>query len=234
MTDEQHGRRYRLGAVALAVLFVAVGVVALIVGLQAQQAPPQAPSSAATAAPPTEDAVPGEPSSSSGEQSPAAEARGPVLPASAPARIDIPAVGVVSDLLDLGLNPDETVEVPPLDEDSKAGWYRDSPTPGELGPSLILGHVDSVEYGPAIFFRLGELRPGDEVTVTRDDGTVAVFTIDRVATYAKDSFPTLEVYGNTDRAELRLITCGGDFDAGSRNYLDNIVVYASLTGSTPA
>jgi sortase (surface protein transpeptidase) len=204
------------------------------VGLRAQQAAPRPP--AASAVPTAVDEAPesGQPSPSAGEQSPAAAVRGPVLPASAPTRIDIPAIGVASGLVDLGLNADGTVEVPPLAKDSSAGWYHDSPTPGELGPSLLLGHVDSAEYGPAVFFRLGDLRPGDEASVTRTDGTVAVFTIDRVASYPKDSFPTLEVYGNTDRAELRLITCGGDFDASARNYLDNIVVYASLTGSRPS
>ena len=94
--------------------------------------------------------------------------------------------------------------------------------------------MDSAEYGPAVFFRLGALQAGDQVSVARSDGTVADFAVDRVASYPKDAFPTLEVYGNTDRAELRLITCGGEFDPSSRNYLDNIVVYASLTGSHPA
>lgn len=232
MTDEQHGQRFRLWAVALAVLLVAAGVVALVVGVQAQQSPPQPPASADLAA---ADRVsgPGQQATRSplpGSPSPVAQVQGPVLPASAPTRIDIPAIGVASDLVDLGLNDDGTVEVPPLVKDSKAGWYRDSPTPGELGPSVILGHVDSAEYGPAVFFRLGDLRPGDQVSVARADGTVAVFTVERVASYPKASFPTLEVYGNTDRAELRLITCGGQFDPKSRNYLNNIVVYASLNG----
>jgi hypothetical protein len=238
MTDEQHGRRYRLWAVPMAVLLVGAGVVAVVVGLRAQEAAPQPPASVA-AGRTTASGVPGSRgsaprSASSAPQSPVDDVQGPVLPASAPTRIDIPAIGVGSDLVDLGLNTDGTVAVPPLAADSTAGWYHDSPTPGELGPSLILGHVDSAEYGPAVFFRLGDVRPGDQVSVTRTDGTVAVFAVDRVASYPKDSFPTLEVYGNTDRAELRLITCGGEFDPSSRNYLNNIVVYASLTGSHPA
>jgi hypothetical protein len=237
MTDERHGRRYRLWAVVLAVLLVASGVVALVVGLQAQKTPPQPPSAAATGAPTTDAAPPGPDvrvTPPPGAQSPAARVRGPVLAAAVPVSIVIPAISVTSGLVDLGLNPDGTVEVPPLAQNSAAGWYHGSPTPGELGPSLILGHVDSAEYGPAVFFRLGDLRPGDQVSVTRADGSVADFTVDRVATYPKDAFPTLEVYGNTDRAELRLVTCGGEFDPRSHNYLDNIVAFASLTGSHPA
>jgi sortase (surface protein transpeptidase) len=149
-----------------------------------------------------------------------------------PTHLDIPAIGVSSDLLRLGLQPDGTVQVPPLSRDSRAGWYQNSPTPGELGPSVILGHVDSAEYGPGVFFRLGALKPGNAVRVTRADGTVATFRVERVASYPKADFPTLAVYGNTADAELRLITCGGQFDYSTRNYLDNIVVYASLTGES--
>ena len=93
------------------------------------------------------------------------------LPAAEPIHLEVPAIGASSDLLQLGQNPDGTVEVPPLARDSKAGWYRKSPTPGELGPSVLLGHVDSAEYGPGVFFKLGALRPGDTVSVTRADHT---------------------------------------------------------------
>jgi len=230
MSDEQHGRRIRLAAAAVAALLVAAGAIALVVGLRAQQSPPQP-----SAAGPTSAASPSSasPSSAPAPGIPAPTAvRGPVLPASQPVQLEVPAIGVTSDLLDLGLNPDGTVEVPPLAKDSKAGWYRDSPTPGEVGPSVILGHVDSAEYGPGVFFKLGALRPGDQISVTRADASTAVFRVDRVASYPKDAFPTLEVYGNTDDAELRLITCGGDFDPAARSYLSNIVVYASLSGSS--
>jgi sortase (surface protein transpeptidase) len=134
-------------------------------------------------------------------------------------------------LLQLGLNPDRTVQVPPLSADSRAGWYRYSPTPGQLGPSVLLGHVDSAEYGPGVFFKLGALRPGDSVAVDRADHSEAVFRVDRVVSYPKDHFPTLEVYGNTDHAALRLITCGGKFDLSTHNYESNIVAYASLISS---
>jgi sortase (surface protein transpeptidase) len=222
MTGERHGGRGRLGAATAAVLLVVAGGAALVVGVRAQESPPQPPaaSSASSRAPTTSEPA-----------SVAPAEQGPTLPASLPVRVEIPAIGASSELVQLGLNADGTVEVPPLERDSKAGWYRDSPTPGEVGPSVILGHVDSAEYGPGIFFRLGDLRQGDDISVARADGSTAVFTVDRVVSVPKDDFPTLEVYGNTDRAELRLITCGGDFDASARSYVDNIVVFASLTGS---
>jgi Sortase domain len=224
MTGERHGRRGRLGVATLAVLLVVGGGAALVVGVRAQESPPQPPAATGTA---TATA----PTSAAATSAPAVQ--GPTLPASVPVRVDVPAIGASSELVQLGLNPDGTVEVPPLERDSKAGWYRDSPTPGEVGPSVILGHVDSAEFGPGVFFRLGALRPGDQISVGRADGSTAVFTVDRVESVPKDDFPTLEVYGNTDRAELRLITCGGDFDPSARSYVDNIVVFASLTGSRP-
>jgi sortase (surface protein transpeptidase) len=159
---------------------------------------------------------------------------GPLLSRSAPVRLEIPQINVRSDLLQLGLNADQTVQVPPLSRDSEAGWYKYSPTPGQLGPSVILGHVDSAKYGPGVFFKLGALRPGDTLSVTRSDHITAVFRVDRVVSYPKDRFPTLEVYGNTDSAQLRLITCGGKFDLSSHNYQDNIVAFATLVSSHPA
>jgi sortase (surface protein transpeptidase) len=155
--------------------------------------------------------------------------QGPVLPAAQPTRVEVPAIGVDSDLLTLGQNPDGSVEVPPLARVSQAGWYRGSPTPGELGPAVLLGHVDSAEFGPGVFFRLGDLRPGDEVTVDRADGTAATFRVDRVEEHPKDDFPTEQIYGDIDHAGLRLITCGGAFDPVRRGYVDNLVVSARLS-----
>jgi sortase (surface protein transpeptidase) len=148
--------------------------------------------------------------------------------------LTIPSIGVTSDLLRLGLNDDGTVEVPPLGADDRAGWYERGPAPGAIGPAVLLGHVDSAEFGPGVFFDLGALRPGDEVTVGREDGTVAVFAVDRVERHPKDDFPTIEVYGNTDDAQLRLITCGGDFDAGARSYEDNVIAFATLVDTRAA
>jgi sortase (surface protein transpeptidase) len=146
--------------------------------------------------------------------------------------LTIPALGVSSPLPALGLNADGTVQVPSLDDpNSKAGWYRGSPTPGAIGPAIVLGHIDSKKYGPGVFYRIGSLTPGQEVDVTRQDGTVAVFKIDGVRSYPKDQFPTKDVYGNIDHAGLRLITCGGTFDPAKGSYESNIVVYASLASS---
>ncbi len=237
MNNQQHGQLRRIAA-PLAVLLVIAGLVALVLGVRAQRHPPQPPASAAIAQP----ASPAGSSSSTaspagsptGSAKPGIASRGLLLARSVPVSISIPAINVRSDLLQLGLNPDHTVQVPPLSRNSQAGWYRYSPTPGQLGPSVILGHVDSAEYGPGIFFRLGALRQGNLVEVARSDHTVGVFQIERVVSYPKDHFPTLDVYGNTDHAALRLITCGGKFDFSTRNYESNIVAYASLISSHPA
>jgi sortase (surface protein transpeptidase) len=130
--------------------------------------------------------------------------------------------------MDLGLEDDGSLEVPP--EGFPAGWFTESPTPGELGPAIIAGHVD---WGgdPGVFYDLRQLVPGDEVTVSRQDGSTAVFRVTRVDRYPKDDFPTELVYGNIDHAGLRLITCGGSFDAQARSYVDNIVAFAELVRS---
>lgn len=162
-------------------------------------------------------------------------AKGLILEPSAPVSLTIPTLGVTSPLLTLGLNPDGTVQVPSLDDpDSKAGWYKGSPTPGAIGPAIVLGHIDSKKYGPGVFYKIGSLTPGQEVDVTRKDGSVAVFKIDGVRSYPKDQFPTKDVYGNIDHAGLRLITCGGTFDPNKGSYESNIVVYASLKSSHQA
>lgn len=158
-----------------------------------------------------------------------------VLPAAAPVTLTIPAINVISPLPSLGRNPDGTVEVPSLDDpDAGAGWFRDSPAPGSLGPSVILGHVDSRQFGPGVFYDLGNLRPGNTVEIARDDGTVAVFAVDSVETVPKADFPTLQVYGNIGHAGLRLITCGGSFDESARSYENNVIAFASLISSRPA
>ena len=217
---ERHGRRARNLAVLTALLLV-LGVTAIAVAMGTQAHAPQ-PAAAASATPSPSD-TPG------GSKTPAPPL---LLPAAVPTHVDIPAIEVSSDLLQLGQNPDGTVEVPPLAKDSRAGWYRYSPTPGARGPAVLLGHVDSAEYGPGVFFKLGALEPGDTAIVTRADHSVATFRVTRVISVPKDAFPTLAVYGNTDDAELRLITCGGSFDPKARSYLDNIVVYAVLIGAT--
>ena len=151
---------------------------------------------------------------------------GPMLPGSAPVGLDIPRIGVRADtIVELGLASDGTIEVP--QDASAPGWFAPGPSPGQLGPAIIAGHVDSTS-GPAVFYRRGELGRGDRVKVTREDGSVATFAVDKVKTYEKNEFPTRAVYGTTNRAELCLITCSGEYDSET-GYLSNTVAYASLT-----
>jgi hypothetical protein len=140
-----------------------------------------------------------------------------------PVTLTIPDIGVQTRLVHLGLTAAGALQTP--SSTAVAGWYTGSPRPGAIGPAVIAGHIDS-HVGPGIFFRLSQLRPGDHVYVARADGTLAVFRVTAVRSYAKDRFPTLSVYGPTPDAELRLITCGGTFDPQLRSYLSNTVVYA--------
>ena len=142
-----------------------------------------------------------------------------------PVRLQIPAIDVSTPLVKLGRLPDGSLEVP-KDWDT-AGWYDKGPRPGQPGPAVILGHVDS-NTGPAVFYQLRALRPGDTVRVGLADGRTLVFQVQRVERYPKDEFPTEAVYFPTLNRELRLITCGGEFDYARHSYLDNIVVYATL------
>jgi sortase (surface protein transpeptidase) len=144
-----------------------------------------------------------------------------------PVWLTIPAIGVRAPVEELGLNPDGTLQVPA--STTVTGWYTDSPRPGAIGSAVIVGHVDS-RAGPAVFFWLRTMRPGDRVYVRRADGSLAVFTVTNVRMYAKNHFPTAAVYGPVPDAELRLITCGGIFDRSLGSYLSNVVVYARLTG----
>jgi sortase (surface protein transpeptidase) len=152
----------------------------------------------------------------------------PPLAASPPVRIEIPILKVNAPVIRLGLNPDGSVEVPPLDDHNLAGWYTGSVMPGVTGASVILGHVDSWAGG-SVFFTIKNLHPGDRIDVLRADGTTAVFTVDGLQKAAKVAFPTSAVYGNPGYPALRLITCGGPFNAATGEYRDNIIVYAHLT-----
>jgi sortase (surface protein transpeptidase) len=151
------------------------------------------------------------------------------LTRSNPVRLNIPAIDVHSAVQSVGLDDDNAIEVPaPGPHYNDAAWYKYSPTPGELGPAIIVGHVDSAAEGPSVFFDLGALRRGDKIAVTRQDGQVANFEVNEVRRFSKDGFPTQLVYGRTDHAALRLITCGGPFDEVAGHYVSNIVVFASL------
>ncbi|MEX0825899.1 MAG: class F sortase [Acidimicrobiia bacterium] len=200
---------------AISVALIVGGVAAIALALSAQLSPPQPPLAAVD----------------SSEPSVTGAGAALALPPSPPLTIDIPAIGVHSTLQYLGLTPDNRLEVPaPGPRFDEAAWYKYSATPGSIGPAVILGHVDSGGYGPSVFFDLGKLQPGDEVRITRGDGIVAIFRVDEVRRYRKVEFPTLLVYGQTPNATLRLVTCGGEFDRDTGHYLDNVIVFASLTG----
>jgi sortase family protein len=143
----------------------------------------------------------------------------------APVRLVAPTIGVNTRLTGLGLNHDGTLEVPA--NYALAGWYELGPKPGQRGAAVIVGHVDSKE-GPAVFYRLGELEPGSKVSVEWADGSGVRFRVYAVREYAKTAFPTTLVYGSTSTPELRLVTCGGPFDASTGHYLDNVVVFARV------
>jgi sortase (surface protein transpeptidase) len=186
-----------------------VGTVALLAVLLLGAGPPAPP---LTASPPA---------------APAEVTATPPLPTARPVHLRIPAIGVDSSLVDLGLAADGTLQVPA--DGGVAGWFTGGPAPGTRGPAVVAAHVDW-DHEPGVFSRLRELRRGDEVDVARRDGTTARFTVLTVEQYPKDAFPTERVYGDIDHAGLRLITCGGEFDRASRSYRENVVVYAGLVG----
>ena len=150
----------------------------------------------------------------------------------APMRIQIPAIASSAPVDPLGLNPDGTLAVPT--DFARAGYYTGRPPPGAIGPAIIVAHVDS-KSGPAVFKRLRELKPGDEVVVTRADRSAVTFVVDRVESHPKKAFPTNAVYDPTPGATLRLVTCGGSFDRKAGHYRDNVIAFAhykSLTAPT--
>ncbi|TAM83715.1 MAG: class F sortase [Jatrophihabitans sp.] len=229
-----HTRRVRHLSTTAGVVLLVAGVVAIVAFVTAQQHAPQPPASAARPIPihPSVSVSAAPPAGSSPAPSPSVS--GPVLARSLPVTVRIPSIGVDSSLGPIGLTATGEIRTPPLDRDSHAYWLDVSPTPGQPGPAVILGHVDSAAYGPAVFFRLGDVRPGDRIYVTLADGQVGVFEAQQVVEYRKADFPTLTVYGNTKYAALRLITCGGTFDRSIHSYESNIVVFAELISSQPA
>lgn len=154
---------------------------------------------------------------------------GKILSESAPVRLRIPAIKVDASFVELGLDAKNEIEIPK--SYTEVGWYVHGPTPGELGPAIVLGHVDSRLIGAAVFFYLGQLEPGDTIEIERKDGTTAIFRVDKLERYSQSDFPTELVYGNIDHAGLRLITCTGTYDRQVKRYDRNLVVYASLVDS---
>jgi sortase (surface protein transpeptidase) len=144
-----------------------------------------------------------------------------------PTSVKIPKIGAESSLLAVAVKTDGSISVPSVHTPMQAAWYKLSPVPGDVGPAIVLGHVDG-DKKPGIFYKLKDLAPGDEVDIDRSDGRKLKFVVARVTQVPKDDFPRDAVYGNSDKPELRLITCGGAFDHAEHSYKDNIVVYAKL------
>ena len=250
MTTSTDGGRGRTFVLAASVALFLLGAIAMVWGLSTQQGSPPAPGASeslsqtqegATSTPDRATQTASGDAASSTQSAPNAAAttqspdtagsQEPVIeamPRSTPVSLDIPSIDVTSPLHPLGLNEDGTLAVPSGERYDQAAWYDGSPTPGEVGPSVIEGHVTSQGSVPSIFFDLGALRRGDTVDVTREDGSVATFEVYATDSFPKDDFPKVAVYGNTEEPELRLITCGGEYDPQARAHLDNIVVFATL------
>lgn len=198
------------------------------IGSQADDKPPAPSVAAAPAAP------------SSGASSPAAlvpkqgaPSASPALPRSVPTRLRIPAIAVDAPFTPLSIGASGRLDAPPPNDRNLAGWFKDGATPGERGASIVAGHVDTTT-GPAVFLQLRFLRPGSTVDITRTDGMVATFKVDSVEKFSKAKFPDKRVYADTPDAQLRLITCGGDYDRKAKDYEDNVVVFAHLDSAKKA
>jgi LPXTG-site transpeptidase (sortase) family protein len=217
-----HGHRRSLW-LAVSIAVGALGIALLVAGLSAGPAggPPPAPKAEGKRLSPRvvggEDLAP-RPSK------PLVDAR-----AAPPRWIRIPAIGVSAPVVALGLNPDRTLEVPR--SWGATGWYTGGPEPGERGPAVIAGHVDSTS-GAAVFYRLGQLPRGAMVHIRRADRSLVDFRVEGVERWPKDRFPTRRVYHSTARSTLRLITCGGTFNGATGHYLDNVIVYATRVSVT--
>ncbi|MEU5548924.1 class F sortase [Micromonospora sp. NPDC047793] len=225
----RHGSPWRAVGAAVVVLLAMVGSGLIGASLRPVE-PVRPPQPLAQAGPSTPEPRASEPFDDADLDSGDAVTTRPAtgLPRSAPTTITIPRIGVNAKIMMLGTNADGTVEVPPLDQAMLAGWYSPGPSPGEVGNSVIVGHVDSAAIGAAVFFSLGALQSGDVITVSRADGGSVDFRVDSVAAHPKDAFPTEQVYGPSDRPGLRVITCGGQFDEVKGDYPDNVIVFASL------
>ena len=206
MSYDSFIEKYRKQISAISVLMIVIGVMFILGGIQTR----------------TQIKEPDIP-----EESAAPVVLGYGLPRSTPVRIRIPSIGVDTYFVGLGLAANKEIQVPRGFEE--VGWYINGPTPGEIGPSVILGHVDSY-MGPAVFFGLGQLEIGDRVEVDREDGKTAIFQVDKIERYPQSEFPTSLVYGDIDYAGIRLITCSGSFDAQLQRYDSNLIVYGSLIG----
>ena len=222
----------RVARASIALGMALIGVVLVHASLAGPSTPDpaiaeaaSAPSAAATSATPPKPTVK-RPAARADRDDVRDQISGLVLPESQPVAVSIPRIAVRSTLVDLGLDANGELQVP--QDPARAGWFSRGAAPGALGPAVIAGHV-TWNGAREVFYRLGTLRPGDRVDVTRRDGRTAVFTVSRVARFPKSQFPTQSVYGAINYAGLRLITCGGTYDAARHTYLDNVVAFARLS-----
>jgi hypothetical protein len=209
-----------------AISFMGAGL--LVIGVNAELhrwSPPPVPPAAAR---PLAAAALGGTGAGRGRGGPAAP-----LPVSVPVSLRIPAIGVNARVISLGLDASGGVAVPPLSTPFVTSWYDRGPAPGQDGPAVLLGHVDAAGVGPAVFYKLGDLVPGDLVYVTRKDHRTVVFRVTAVTLYPEQDFPAKEVYGYTPHPTLRLITCGGDYDGRTHHYLDRTIAFAVYAGERP-
>jgi sortase (surface protein transpeptidase) len=208
--------RYTGASANFAVVLIGAGLLTLGVSVHAPRwSPPPVP-----------------PASAAVTTLPAAASRHTPRPMSrsVPVTVQIPAIGIDAHVIPLGLDADGTVAVPSLSTPFLASWYDRGAAPGQPGAAVLLGHVDAASVGPAVFYRLGDLRPGNLVYVTRRDGRTAVFRIISVGLYPQSAFPADRVYADTREPTLRLVTCGGRFDWATHLYLDRTIVFANYIG----
>jgi hypothetical protein len=148
-----------------------------------------------------------------------------------PVGVRIASLDLAVETIPLGLDEDRRLEVP--EDPYIAGWWSGGANPGERGPAVIVGHVDSYE-GPGAFYGLADLAEGERVSIDREDGTGVHFRVERIERHPKDDFPTTAVYGDTEAPTLRLVTCAGEFDPNARSYEDNVIVFLELEGWSEA
>ncbi|MEU0836139.1 class F sortase [Streptomyces sp. NPDC005969] len=187
---------------------------------------PGVPGAPAAGAPAPSAPAPSAPSASASSQ-------GLSMTRSKPKRLRIPTIAVDAPFTPLSIGPTGQLDAPPPNDKNLVGWFKDGVTPGERGASIVAGHVDTTT-GPAVFLQLRFLKPGATVDITRADGSVASFKVDSVETFSKANFPDKRVYADTPSAQLRLITCGGNYDRKAKDYKDNVVVFAHLDKETRA
>lgn len=229
--------RSRLVAVSVGLLLAGGGTIGW--AATQQVGPPPAPpaTTAAKGETPSADSSTAS-SGSSATPAPEASAKPPpppsvadAMPPSEPVSVRLPSIDVSSPIHGLGLDAQGKLKVPSGDRYDEVAWYEGSPTPGDVGPAVLEGHVTGSGHDPSVFFELGDVRAGDEVEVDRADGTTATFEVTDVKKSPKDDFPRIDVYGATKGPELRIITCGGTYDEDARRHLENVIVFAELVES---